>query len=78
MGCITLNGVYQTGETCFGRELPLALDQPGEAPTEPTYYTLTCQAFREDGRTIGISVFAHDMTEQVRAPNRLATFYPRS
>ncbi|QKG59164.1 PAS domain-containing sensor histidine kinase (plasmid) [Hymenobacter sp. BRD128] len=62
-----LDRVYQTGETYFGQELPLALDGPDGAPAEPTYYNLTYQAYREDGQTVGISVFAYDVTRQVLA-----------
>ena len=68
-----LDRVYQTGETYFGQELPLALEQPGqEAPAAPTYYNLTYQPYRENGQTVGLSVFAYDVTEQVLARQQRA------
>ncbi|WP_426059893.1 PAS domain-containing protein [Hymenobacter sp. B1770] len=61
-----LDRVYQTGETYFGEELPLFIAQP-EGPPKQMYFTFTYQALREAGRIVGISTFAYDVTEQVRA-----------
>jgi signal transduction histidine kinase len=62
-----LDQVYQTGETFFGTEQPftpvLADGQPG--PTR--YFNFTYQPYREAGAIGGISIFAFDVTEQVRA-----------
>ncbi|MCB2377647.1 PAS domain-containing sensor histidine kinase [Hymenobacter sp. BT635] len=62
-----LDGVYRTGETFFGTELPLAIEQPDGRPARQTYFTFTYQAYHEHGRIAGISIFAYDVTEQVRA-----------
>ncbi|MFD1466595.1 PAS domain-containing protein [Hymenobacter caeli] len=61
-----LDRVYETGELYAGTEVPLAVQAPGEPPRE-AYYNLTCQAFREDGQTAGVTLFAYDVTEQVLA-----------
>lgn len=61
-----LDGVYQTGETFFGRELQLDIDQP-DGTRKETYFNFTYQAYRENDQVTGVSVFAYDVTEQVRA-----------
>ena len=61
-----LDHVYQTGETYFGLEVPVQLPVAGQAP-RAAYFTFTYQAFHEDGEIAGISVFAYEVTEQVRA-----------
>ncbi|WP_375437877.1 PAS domain-containing protein [uncultured Hymenobacter sp.] len=61
-----LDHVYQTGETYFGYELPLLLAQPA-GPARQMYFTFTYQAYRENGEIVGISTFAHDVTNQVLA-----------
>ncbi len=62
-----IDRVYQTGETYFGLELLLTLEQLGDSVSKSDYYNLTYQAFREDGQVVGVSVFAYIVTEQVRA-----------
>ncbi|WP_460575285.1 PAS domain-containing sensor histidine kinase [Hymenobacter coalescens] len=61
-----LDRVYQTGETFFGREMRLGIDQPDGAQRE-SYFNFTYQAYRENGQIRGISVFAYDVTEQALA-----------
>ncbi|MBF9239340.1 PAS domain-containing protein [Hymenobacter sp. BT683] len=61
-----LDNVYRTGETYFGQDLPLRLEQP-DGSTQDVYFTFTYQAYRENGAIAGISIFAHDVTAQVRA-----------
>ncbi|WP_180754331.1 PAS domain-containing protein [Hymenobacter sp. DG01] len=61
-----LDGVYQTGETFFGRELPLDINQP-DGTRKTAYFDFTYQAYRVGGRIAGIDVFASDVTEQVLA-----------
>ena len=61
-----LDHVYQTGETYFGRELPLLIAQP-EGPPRQMYFTFTYQAYREQGEIVGISTFAYNVAEQVLA-----------
>jgi len=62
-----LDQVYQTGETYFGHESPLLLEQPEGKPPKQMYFTFTYQAFRENGQIVGISTFAYDVTQQVQA-----------
>ncbi len=60
-----LDGVYQTGETYVGHEL--ALELPGDHPPRLRYFNFTYQAYLENDRIVGVSVFATEATEQVLA-----------
>ncbi|MGI4734102.1 MAG: PAS domain-containing protein [Janthinobacterium lividum] len=62
-----LDGVFQTGTTHFGSEMPLTVAAPGDAPAYTRYFDFTYQAYRENGEMAGVSVFAYDVTERVRA-----------
>lgn len=62
-----LDGVYGTGETHFGVEVPLVMDQPDGQPPQTHYFNFTYQRFEEGGQPAGISVFAYDVAEQVLA-----------
>ncbi|WP_426061486.1 PAS domain-containing protein [Hymenobacter sp. B1770] len=62
-----LDRVYQTGETYFGVELPFAPVPVNGEPPRTLYFTFTYQAYREDDRIVGVSIFALDVTEQVLA-----------
>ncbi|TGD82912.1 PAS domain-containing protein [Hymenobacter wooponensis] len=62
-----LDTVYRTGETFFGTELLLSIEQPGGLPAKDVYFTFTYQAYREREQIVGISIFAYDATEQVLA-----------
>ncbi|UOQ74904.1 PAS domain-containing protein [Hymenobacter cellulosilyticus] len=61
-----LDTVFRTGETFFGTELPMRLEPTQEGPGQEVYYTFTYQAYRENDQIAGISIFAFDVTEQVR------------
>jgi PAS domain S-box-containing protein len=67
-GFVTLmDKVYQTGETYYGSEQLLTINQPdGQAPRD-MYFTFTYQAYRENGAIAGVSIFAFEVTEQVLA-----------
>ena len=62
-----LDKVYRTGETYFGQELLLTIEASGDAPAQADYYNLTYQAYRENGQTVGVCVFAYVVTGQVEA-----------
>ncbi|GAB3243521.1 hypothetical protein GCM10027346_40330 [Hymenobacter seoulensis] len=62
-----IDRVYHTGETFFGTELPLLVQQPNGLPPQDMYFTFTYQAYREENNIAGVSIFAHDVTEQVLA-----------
>ncbi|WP_375436541.1 PAS domain-containing protein [uncultured Hymenobacter sp.] len=62
-----LDNVYQTGETFYGNEVLLIIDQPGGRPAKDSYFNFNYQAYRENGLIVGVSVFAYDVTEQVWA-----------
>ncbi|QKG58444.1 PAS domain-containing protein [Hymenobacter sp. BRD128] len=62
-----LDGVYQTGETYFGTELPLAVAQPDGQPAQTKFFNFAYQPYRENGRIVGISVFTYEVTAQVLA-----------
>ncbi|MBJ6146120.1 PAS domain-containing protein [Hymenobacter sp. BT559] len=62
-----LDGVYQTGTTYHGTEQSVALAATADQPAEERFFTFTYQAIREQGTVVGISAFATDVTEQVRA-----------
>ncbi|MDO7887150.1 PAS domain-containing sensor histidine kinase [Hymenobacter cheonanensis] len=67
-----LDHVYATGETYFGVEVPLEVAPLGPEPAKTVYLNFTYQAYREDNRIVGISVFATDVTEQVLARQQRA------
>ncbi|WP_303310180.1 PAS domain-containing protein [Hymenobacter sp. BT730] len=62
-----LNQVYTTGEPFFGTELPLQVRAPDGRLLPEEYYTFTYQAYQEAGTTVGVSIFAFNVTEQVLA-----------
>ena len=62
-----LDHVYQTGETYFGVEQPFVVPATADQPARLSYFTFVYQAYRENGQIAGISVFALEVTEQVRA-----------
>ncbi|GAC1371965.1 MAG: hypothetical protein NVSMB30_12190 [Hymenobacter sp.] len=67
-----LDGVYQTGETYFGQELLLPITQPDGQPPKDTYFDFTYQPVREKDELVGITIFAHDVTERVLARRQWA------
>ncbi|SHI65114.1 PAS domain S-box-containing protein [Hymenobacter daecheongensis DSM 21074] len=63
-----LRQVYGTGTTATAQELPVRLARHHGGPLENIYWTFTCQARRDaHGAVDGVLIFAHDMTDQVRA-----------
>jgi PAS domain S-box-containing protein len=60
-----LDGVYQTGQSYVGEEMPLVIDPRDGRPAQEHYFNFTYNAFREQGRVTGVSVFAYEVTEQV-------------
>ncbi|QKG58445.1 PAS domain-containing protein [Hymenobacter sp. BRD128] len=53
-----LDQVYRTGETYFGQDLPVLLDQPS-GPPQLHYFTFTYQAYYESEAIVGVSIFAN-------------------
>ncbi|GAC1377195.1 MAG: hypothetical protein NVSMB30_23670 [Hymenobacter sp.] len=66
-----LDHVYQTGEPYFGKEVPVQLHRGEAGQTETLCFDFTYQAFRENGQIVGISTFAFDVTELVKARQKL-------
>ncbi|RZK59035.1 MAG: PAS domain S-box protein, partial [Hymenobacter sp.] len=67
-----LDRVYETGEPYVGEEQPVELlPVPGQ-PAQTHYFNFTYQPYREEGRTVGVSIFAYDVTSGVLA-RRAAT-----
>ncbi|WP_201979967.1 PAS domain-containing sensor histidine kinase [Hymenobacter rubidus] len=64
-----LDRVFETGESQVVIDMPLADLQPGS----PRYVTLSYQAYREEGRIVGVAAFAYDVTEQVLARRQAET-----
>jgi signal transduction histidine kinase len=62
-----LDGVYRSGVSYFGVETPLALVPPAGQSPRPQYFTFSCDAYQEEGHTVGVSLFAYDVTEAVLA-----------
>ena len=62
-----LDGVYRTGVTYYGAEVLLAVAPPNGEEARAHYFNFTYQAYREDGRIAGVSIFAFDVTDQVQA-----------
>ncbi|HEX8427969.1 PAS domain-containing protein [Hymenobacter sp.] len=62
-----LDEVYATGQTYFGNEAQLLLEQSDGQPPREMYFTFTYQAYRENGVIVGISTFAYEVSEQVQA-----------
>ncbi|MDF7815925.1 PAS domain S-box protein [Hymenobacter sp. YC55] len=60
-----LDQVYQSGEPYEGVEMPLAIDPRDGRPAQLQYFNFTYNAFREEGRITGVTVFAYVVTEQV-------------
>ncbi|MDX5422073.1 MAG: PAS domain-containing protein [Hymenobacteraceae bacterium] len=63
-----LDEVYNSGKTFEGREYPLMLARHEGAPLEEIYFDFTYQAHRdEQSNIVGVLVFAHDVSAQVKA-----------
>lgn len=66
-----LDHVYQTGEPYVGREVLFQLHRRDTGRVEDVYVHLNFQVLREHGATVGISVFAFEVTELVQARQKL-------
>ena len=67
-GIITrLDRVYETGEPYVGEEQPVELTLTPGQPARTHYFNFTYQPYREDGRIVGVSIFAYDVTDSVLA-----------
>ena len=62
-----LDNVYATGKTYIGTEMPVRL--PGFS--QNSYFNFTYQQFRENGQPAGITVYAVDVSDLVRARQEL-------
>ncbi|ALW84151.1 hypothetical protein AUC43_02970 [Hymenobacter sedentarius] len=60
-----LDDVYASGKSSFGVAQPLTLTPPDGQPPVTRYFTFSYDAYLEDGRTAGVSIFAYDVTDQV-------------
>ena len=71
-----LDDVYRSGQSFHGNELPIAFDD-GRDGRETRFFNFIYQQFREaDGAVAGILVFAFEVTELVRARQRLELLAP--
>ena len=61
------DGVYRGRDTQFQREVPVLVPQGPGQPSLQRYFDFTYQAYREEGRIVGVSLFGFDVTEQVLA-----------
>ncbi|SNC59458.1 PAS domain S-box-containing protein [Hymenobacter gelipurpurascens] len=62
-----LDGVYNTGETFIGNEQSIMLDLDGSGQLQRRFLNFTYQQFKESGQKAGITVFAFDVTDLVKA-----------
>ncbi|RFP65705.1 PAS domain-containing protein [Hymenobacter lapidiphilus] len=62
-----LDHVYSQGSTGVDYAVPFVGAAPGNGAPQTAYFTFTYQAYKESGRTAGVSVFAYDVTAQVLA-----------
>ncbi|QNP54267.1 PAS domain-containing protein (plasmid) [Hymenobacter qilianensis] len=67
-----LDHVYHTGKSYGGVEQPLTIAQPDGQPPRTHYFTFSYDAYLEGGQIAGVSIFAYDVTEQVRAGQQAA------
>ncbi|MFD2787402.1 PAS domain-containing protein [Hymenobacter rubripertinctus] len=72
-----LDQVYQTGEPYYGKQVLAQLQRHPTAPPEDRYFDFTYQAFKENGKTVGIFVFAFEVTELVQVRQQLQTLMAR-
>ena len=67
-----LDSVYQTGKPFFGNEVLVHLDRQGNGTLEGVYYNFVYQpSCNAEGEVDGILVHAVDVTESVRARERI-------
>ena len=68
-----LRRVYRTGTSYFGVERPVAFEPADDQPARTHYFTFSFDAYQEEGRTAGVSIFAYDVTEAVLARRQAET-----
>ena len=66
-----LDGIYQTGAARFQPEVPITITPLGALPPRTRYFDFTYQAYREQERIAGVSIFGLDVTEQVLARRKV-------
>lgn len=67
-----LDMVYQTGKPFVGNEVPARLDRNGDGNLEETYFNFVFQpSYTTQGDIDGILAFGVDVTEQVKARQKL-------
>jgi PAS domain S-box-containing protein len=64
---VMMNDCYRTGETYYGFEMPFVFEPVPGRPGRVGYFNFTCSAYRDRGQIVGISIFAHEVTELVHA-----------
>ena len=67
-----LDEVLRTGQTYHGHEQRALLDRRGDGQPEEVYFNFIYQQFSENGAPAGITTFAQEVTELVRARKLLA------
>jgi PAS domain S-box-containing protein len=73
-----LDDVYRTGQPFFGSEVPIRLDRRGDGTLEDAFLNQVYQPVRDvAGRVVGIDAFSFDVTEQVRARQRVEALAER-
>ena len=66
-----LDGVYHTGETFVGHDIPIALLNAEQDRPQALYFDFTCQALRNgEGQVTGILAFVMDVTDRAVARQR--------
>lgn len=69
-----LEQVYRSGEAFVGTEVRVELDRDNTGHLEEVYFNFVYQPIRSRDEVEGIMVHAVDVTEQVRARQRMQTF----
>ncbi len=66
-----LDHVYQSGEPFYGTEVVFVSTDPVSGESLEEFFNVTYQPMREKGQIVGISHFAYNVTELVRARQAL-------
>ncbi|QKG58448.1 PAS domain-containing protein [Hymenobacter sp. BRD128] len=66
-----LDGIYQNGTARFQPGVPITITPLGGLPPRTRYFDFTYQAYREQERIAGVSIFGLDVTEQVLARRKV-------
>ncbi|WP_207535665.1 PAS domain-containing sensor histidine kinase [Desertivirga arenae] len=63
-----MRGVYQTGQSFEGKELPVSLPEPDTMSFTQHYFDLVIQArYADSGKIDGIRFYAHHVTDRVKS-----------